>query len=153
MIKSLVALVLLVCASLASAQDNTPPTVKLLLPKQAKPGAKVRAVVEITFAEGLHAYQNPSQEDYQIPTKVELGSKGFVLAKPQYPKGVMRAIGGDPKETAVYEGTVRVPIVLTAPKKGGTAEVRIVVSYQQCNESACFPPATVAASAKIAIKK
>ena len=153
MIRSLLALVATLCVALAFGQDNTPPTVKLTLPKQAKPGAKVQAVVEITFAEGLHGYQNPPKEDYQIPVKVAFDCKGFVFAKPAYPKGVMRAIGGDPNPTPVYEGTLKIPVTVTVPKKPGATEIKVTVSYQQCNDSACFPPSTVTGAAKLIVKK
>ena len=153
MIRPLLATVLALFVSLALAQENTPPTVKVVLPKQAKPGAKVQGTVEITFADGLHGYQNPPTDEYQIPVKVTVDTKGFILAKPVYPKGIMKETGGEPKPIAVYEGTIKIPVTVTVPKKPGASEVKITVGYQQCNEQSCYPPATVSVTAKILVKK
>lgn len=153
MIRPLLAAILIFCAAIGLAQENTAPTVKLLLPAKAKAGAKVQATVVVTFAEGLHAYQNPPTSDYQIPVKVTLDSKTFTMAKPAYPKGVMLSIGGDPTPAGVYEGTIKIPVVITLPKKAGASEVKVTVSYQQCNDQACFPPSTVSATAKLTITK
>lgn len=153
MIRPLLTAILALFVSLALAQENTPPTVKVVLPKQAKPGAKVQGTVEVTFSDGLHGYQNPPTDSYQIPVKVTVDTKGFVLAKLVYPKGIMKAIGGDTKASAVYEGTVKIPITVTVPAKAGASEVKVTVSYQQCNDQACFPPDKVTSAAKILIKK
>lgn len=153
MIRSLLATLLALTVCLAAAQSNASPTVKVTLPKSAKPGATVAGTIELTFADGLHGYQNPPTDQYQIPVKVALDTKGFTLKKVSYPKGVMKSIGGDPKPCGVYEGTVKIPVVITLPAKGGNVEVKFKVSYQQCNDQSCFPPASVSGAAKLQIKK
>ncbi len=153
MIRSLLAAVLVLTAAFALGQSNTPPTVKVTLPKDAKVGQKVKGFVEISFAEGLHGYQNPPTDEYQIPVSVTLETKGYVLAKPVYPKGVSKATGGDTKPAGVYEGTIKIPVVITVPKKAGVGELKFTVNYQQCNEQACFPPSNVVSTVKITVKK
>ncbi|HWA83271.1 MAG TPA: protein-disulfide reductase DsbD domain-containing protein [Fimbriimonadaceae bacterium] len=153
MIRSLLSALFVFAVCLAVAQTNTAPTVKVVLPKTAKPGATVSGTIELSFADGLHGYQNPPTDEYQIPVKVSVDTKGFTLKKVTYPKGVMKSIGGDPKPCGVYEGTVKIPIVVTIPAKAGAAEVKFVVSYQQCNDASCFPPAKVTGIAKLQIKK
>jgi DsbC/DsbD-like thiol-disulfide interchange protein len=137
----------------AFAQDNTPPTVKVILPKTAKPGEKIKARVEVTFADGLHGYQNPPSGEYQIPVTLSLETKGIKLDPVKYPKGEMLSIGGDPTPAAVYQGKIKIPVVITLPKKAGTAELKFTFSYQQCNDNSCFPPAKVSTTGKILIKK
>src|ERR1700704_6426167 len=105
MIRPVLTALFAILASLALAQGNAQPTVKLVFPKTAKAGAKVQGTIEVTFSEGLHGYQNPPTDEYQIPVKVSIDTKGFVLAKTAYPKGEMKVIGGDTKPSAVYEGT------------------------------------------------
>src|SRR5690348_10112222 len=105
MLRFILSAIVALTICLAVGQGNTAPAVKLVLPKEAKPGATVKGTVELTFAEGLHGYQNPPTDEYQIPVKVDAETKGFTL-KATYPKGIMKAIGGDPKPSAVYEGTV-----------------------------------------------
>ncbi|HTQ10393.1 MAG TPA: hypothetical protein VMI31_10005, partial [Fimbriimonadaceae bacterium] len=72
-------------AAIAFGQ-GTPATVKVTLPKTAKAGSTVKGIVEVTFADGMHGYQNPPTEDYMIPVKLTVDTKGFSL-KPTYPKG------------------------------------------------------------------
>ncbi len=152
MIRPLISAFFALLAAVAMAQGNTPPTVKVTLPKDAKPGSMVKGTVEVTFAEGLHGYQNPPIDKFQIPVSITADTKGFSL-KVAYPKGVMKAIGGDPKPTGVYEGEVKFPITVTVPKTGGQSSVKITVHYQQCNDQTCYPPETVSSTAKILIKK
>src|SRR4051812_12948563 len=102
MLRPIFSALLLIAACAGFAQGNAAPTVKITLPKEAKAGSKVEASIEITFADGLHGYQNPPTDQYQIPVKVSLETKGFTLAKVTYPKGVMRATGGDTKPAGVY---------------------------------------------------
>jgi DsbC/DsbD-like thiol-disulfide interchange protein len=153
MIRPLLAALFTFCVCLAFGQENTAPTIKVTLPKQAKPGAKVMGTLEITFSEGLHGYQNPPTDEFQIPVKVSIDTKGFVLAKAIYPKGVLKTMGGDTKPAAVYEGMIRIPVVVTMPAKPGTADLKFTVKYQQCNEQSCYPPDSISSSVKILVKK
>lgn len=141
---------LAIAALTFAAQDNTPPKVTLKsLPKTAKPGQVVKAIVVVEFAEGLHAYQNPPTADYEIPLQVACGTKGIAV-KAKYPKGAVKNVNG--AESAVYEGLVEVPIALTMPKRAGKQSIKLTVSYQQCNESTCFPPGKVQIEAKVDVK-
>jgi DsbC/DsbD-like thiol-disulfide interchange protein len=153
MIRPLLAAFLAFCTAIALAQDNTPPTIKVVLPKDGKAGTKVKAMVEITFADGLHGYQNPASGEYQIPVVLSLDTKGIKLSPVKYPKGKMMSIGGDPTPAAVYEGMIKIPVEVTLPSKPGSTELKFTFSYQQCNDSSCFPPAKVSVSGKILVKK
>lgn len=153
MLRPIFAAFLIFCAALVMAQDNTPPTVKVVLPKEGKAGTKVKATVEVTFGEGLHGYQNPPSGEYQIPVSLTLDTKGIKLSPVKYPKGTMMSIGGDPTPAAVYEGTIKIPVEILLPAKVGATELKFTFSYQQCNDNACFPPSKVSASGKILVKK
>jgi len=152
MIRSIITAILVLTVGLASAQMNTAPTVKVTFPKDAKAGSQVKGTVEVTFSDGLHGYQNPPSEEFQIPVTVVVDTKGYKL-KVTYPKGAMKVIGGDTKPAAVYEGTIKIPVTLTVPKSGAAGEVKITVKYQQCNDQACFPPDGVSSTVKIHVKK
>lgn len=132
---------------------NTAPEVKLVFPASAKAGQKVQGTIEITFAEGLHGYQNPPSEAYQIPVKVSLDTKGYKLVKVAYPKGIAKATGGETKPSNVYEGTIRIPVTVEMPKKPGAAVFKLTISYQQCNDETCFPPSSVTGTAKLKVVK
>lgn len=153
MIRPLLTAFLTILAAVALGQGDTKPTMKLVFPKEAKAGTQVKGTIEVTFSEGLHGYQNPPSDEYQIPVKVSVDTKGFVLGKPAYPKGVMKIMGGDTKPAAIYEGTIKIPVTVTLPKKPGSAAIKFTVNYQQCNDQSCFPPSTVSDTLKLTIKK
>src|ERR1044072_7119243 len=67
MIRPLLAAFLAFCTAIALAQDNTPPTLKVVLPRGDKAGTKVKAMVEIPSADGLQGCQIPASGEYQIP--------------------------------------------------------------------------------------
>jgi DsbC/DsbD-like thiol-disulfide interchange protein len=153
MLRPILALLFFAASGFVFGQANTPPEIKVILPKTAKAGSIVKATVQLTFADGLHGYQNPPSEEYQIPVRLEMQAKGFTLVKSDYPKGVMLPIGGDPKPCAVYEGVVKIPVTIKVGAKRGPATVTLVVSYQQCNDQSCYPPAKVEGSAKLTVVK
>jgi DsbC/DsbD-like thiol-disulfide interchange protein len=115
------------------------------------PGGDFKAIVTVSFAPGLHAYQNPPSEDYMIPLTVEAVGKDFILRKVEYPKGVDAAVGGDTKAVRVYNGTISVPVTLTAPRKAGEHTLRLKVGYQQCTDTTCYPPADETVSLKVRV--
>lgn len=135
-------------SALVHAQD--PPQVEIkLATTKAKAGSEVKAMVVITFAPGLHGYQNPPSADYQIPVTVK-GEAGTVLSSVKYPSGHEEEVGG---ETArVYSGRTEVAVVVKAPSKPGPAKVSVAVDYQQCDAQNCFAPGTSRASASLTIE-
>jgi thiol:disulfide interchange protein DsbD len=135
----------------AQESQAEPAKVELKLDsKVVAPGGTVKGKVLVTFAPGWHGYQNPPMRDYEIPLKVESKTKGITL-KASYPKGQMKDFMGAP--TAMYEGTVTIPIVLTMPKTLGTYALKLDVSYQQCDDSSCLPPQTTSVAEKLVVKK
>jgi DsbC/DsbD-like thiol-disulfide interchange protein len=132
-------------------QDNTPPVVTAQVPAHVAPHAAFQAKLQIKFAEGLHAYQNPPSDPYTIPVKISVKGSVAKLVKVSYPKGTPMALGGDPKPAMVYSGVITVPIKLTAGTKSGNLVFQ--VDYQQCNSGSCFPPASVTAKAALHVAK
>ena len=143
----------LLATSSAFAQgENVPPKVELKLAKtQAPAGSQIKATVIVTFGPGLHGYQNPPSEDYMIPVVVKVDGKEFKLAKPiVYPKGEDQKMGSE-KPVKAYSGTIQIPVLITAPAKPGSRDLKIVVTYQQCTDQACFQPGEVSATTKLKI--
>ena len=137
----------------AITQEPAPPSeparveVKLASKKSA-PGGTIKGNVTVTFAPGWHGYQNPPTHEFEIPLKVSTSTKGVSL-KATYPKGVMKEFSGE--MTAMYEGAVGIPVVLTMPKKRGEVSIVFDVGYQQCNSSSCLPPEKASASVKVTV--
>jgi DsbC/DsbD-like thiol-disulfide interchange protein len=144
-------LLALVGSAFAQAQE---PTVSVSAPpKSVAAGSKITLTLTLTFAPGLHGYQNPPAQEYEIPVTVKVDGKDFKVVKVAYPAGVDVKMGGADKPTKAYEGTIKIPVTITVPAKLGAKDLKFVVSYQQCDESTCFPPGTVSATAKVNIVK
>jgi len=142
---------LLVLVSSVAFGQSADPVAKLKMPKgQLVAGKTIKATLTLTFAEGLHAYQNPPSSEFQIPLKIT-ASKGSVIGKVYYPKGIPMTMGGDPTPAMVYEGTIEIPVEIKLGKKAGKSVVKLTIDYQQCNESTCFPPASLEVIAPIVI--
>ncbi|MCW5936115.1 MAG: thioredoxin family protein [Fimbriimonadaceae bacterium] len=147
----LLALVTATLLAIAAWAQNTPPTLSLELEKpQAVAGELVKGTVVLTFAEGLHGYQNPPSEDYMIPVQVKAG-EGTTLSKVDYPKGTNEAVGGSAEPVLVYSGETRIPVEIVAPKETGEHRVVLDVKFQQCDATSCFPPKTIQAKAALAV--
>jgi DsbC/DsbD-like thiol-disulfide interchange protein len=126
----------------ALAQDVAPKAELKLDKATAVVGQAVKGKVTVSFAEGLHAYQNPPVGEYEIPLKIE-AAKGTTLVKAVYPKGEDFLMSGATAPTKVYKDKVEIPVILKAPSKAGKQTLKLSVNYQQCNDSACFPPGKV----------
>lgn len=145
---------LFLATSVASsfAQGDSAPTTSLSVSgAKVYAGKSFTATLSITFAEGLHGYQNPPTDPTLIPVTVKLADKVFKLVSVAYPKGVPASVGGETKPVNVYEGTVKIPIKLIAPAKAGKAVLSVSIGYQQCNAASCFPPGTLAAKTSVVV--
>lgn len=137
-------------SALASAQIPDGPKVEVKLDKgSAKVGSVIKGKAKVTFAPGLHGYQNPPSDEFQIPIKFTVNEAGFSLDKVTYPKGVSKTLAGTTGN--VYEGTITIPFELKVTSKAATYNVNFKLEYQQCTESSCFPPSSVVAKAKLKV--
>jgi DsbC/DsbD-like thiol-disulfide interchange protein len=127
---------LLACA--LSQPSNTPPVATLSLPAKPAPvGHTFRAALTLKFADGLHGYQNPPSDQFEIPVTVKLKPGAYKIVAISYPKGIN--FGTPPVK--VYSGAVTIILTLKAVKKAKS--LALTVNYQQCNESSCFPPSEI----------
>ncbi len=129
------------------------PTVKIVLNQtSAVVGAPLSGKAIITFAEGLHAYQNPPSQDYQIPVVLSGGDEAVKVVKLKYPIGETHAVGGETEASFTYSGQIEIPFLVKASGKPGASSIKIKIRYQQCNDSTCFPPKTLTGSAGYTLK-
>ncbi len=142
-------------ASLGWCQGGgTPPSVSVrFLQPAAKPGSVVTGTVWVKFASGLHGYQNPPADQFEIPVKLSVIENGFKLTSVRYPKGVDLSVAGESKPSKVYQDTIEIPFTMRATKKPGTYNVNVRLDYQECNAVSCFPPAFVVAKSKLTVTK
>ncbi len=135
----------------ASVMAQEAPSVKISVTGKAKPGAIVKGTLTINFAEGWHGYQNPPLDPYQNPVTLTLAGKAWKLQKVAYPQGVVKEVAG--AKAAVYEGELKVPFELVAPKKLGKSVLEFSVSYQQCDDSTCLPPGSLTIKIPVTVAK
>jgi len=129
-------------AALLMQGPNVPPVASVkLVTSHVAAGKPFTANLVVKFADGLHGYQNPPSDQFEIPVKISLKSGDAKLVKVAYPKGTDMTMSGDTKPTKVYSGTVVFPLSFKAGKKLGPLVVS--VNYQQCTDANCFPPSEV----------
>lgn len=134
-------------------QQNDPPTVSLKLKSdQGVSGGPVAGVITLTFADGLHGYQNPPSQDYQIPVSVSSGSTNVQVVQVKYPTGEPHKVGGETEESFTYSGVVEIPVLLKVVGKAGENDLSVKVRYQQCTNTMCFAPTSISANAKFKLK-
>lgn len=133
---------------------QTAPTVSVAAPPKAVlVGSKLTLNVTVTFAPGMHGYQNPPAGEYEIPVTVKVDGKDFKVVKIAYPAGTDSTMGGSEKPTKAYQGTIKIPVTILVPKKQAIYNVKVTVGYQQCDDTTCFPPGDVSATVKVNVAK
>lgn len=134
-------------AAVAGAQD--PPKVSVSSDiTEAGVGDTIPATLTVTFAPGLHGYQNPQKDATIIPIKVANGDHTEIVDV-EYPTGTPKSVGGLPDKYPVYEGTIEIPFSFQLTSDPGPDGADIRFSYQQCNDSTCFPPDSVTVHLKL----
>lgn len=132
----------LTLASLPALAQDVPPTLAIRTERASvAPNEVVRGVLTVTFAEGLHAYQNPQEDPAIIPIVLEV--PGVELSKVEYPKGEKKIMGGLPDPYYVHGGTIEIPFEFTAPSQVPAEGLVARFSYQQCDKDNCYIPGSV----------
>ncbi|MFW5697449.1 MAG: protein-disulfide reductase DsbD domain-containing protein [Fimbriimonadaceae bacterium] len=108
-------------------------------PEEATVGEAVEGEVIITFAPGLHGYQNPPSKDSMIP--VEITVAGDHVLNVDYPVGRGLAVGGETEPVPVYSGRTVIPFTIIFTEEG-EQDVEFRVRYQQCDDALCYRPET-----------
>ena len=148
---SLACLVLFAASAFAQLGDNKfnkasyvtlepAPTVTVSKGKPAK------TAVHFRVNKGFHVNSNKPSSDLLIPTEIKFeANSAIVVGKLEYPAGEEFALSFSPKQKlSVYQGDVAVQVPLSAAKKAkaGSYTLKGSLSYQACNDTACFPPKT-----------
>lgn len=130
------------CASRTHAQAGKADVSGTLSVDGLRPGDRAVAAVIVDIPPGFHSQSHTPTSDSYIPLVVKPESAGSINAgDPVYPPGVDEnypALG----KLNVYEGRVviYVPIETAPDAKPGDAEVNGTITYQICNDEACFMP-------------
>lgn len=110
------------------------------------PAKPAKATVRFRVNPGFHVNSNKPTSDLLIPTEIKFeANPAVVVGKIAYPAGEDYALSFSPKQKLnVYQGDVAVVVPVSAAKnaKRGTYTLKGSLSYQACNDNACFPPKT-----------
>jgi len=143
-------------AALAVAANPTPVVSAraLLATDAAYPGSSVRAAVVAEVSPGFHINDHKPTVDYLIPTQLKLEtSKDLGAGQIVYPKGQLKKFAFADEALSVYEGTfvVGAEVKVGPSVKAGTYTLNGKLSYQACNDRACFPPTSVPLSLAVKV--
>jgi hypothetical protein len=118
------------------------------------PSASPPANVELVISPGFHVNANPATFPYLIATEIQPDKvDGITVSdKLAYPPPKMETFPFADQPLAVYEGSVTIPIPLTA-SAGATGQrtIRFKIRVQACDAEKCYPPATLDAALPIDI--
>ncbi len=114
-----------------------------------KKGEVVTLPIEVRIDKGYHISANKPGLEYLIPFSIRVeGGKGVRL-RVEYPPGEVyegAALAAEDKgKMLVYTGVIRMDIRLERTEEAWKGDDRplIVVTYQACDDEACFQPMTV----------
>ncbi len=109
-------------------------------------GKPAKAVVRFRVKQGFHVNSNKPSSDLLIPTEIKFDAQpNLTIGKLEYPAGEEFALSFSPgQKLSVYQGdvAVNVPLRTTKSAKPGAYTLKGLLSYQACNDNACFPPKT-----------
>ncbi|MFN2455384.1 MAG: protein-disulfide reductase DsbD N-terminal domain-containing protein [Pyrinomonadaceae bacterium] len=113
--------------------------------EKAQPGRTLQAAVVVEIPEGYHVNGSRPLSKYAVPTVLQVEAPGGIRISPVvYPRAVVRQFSFSKDQLAVYEGraVMRFNVTLPADYSASSAELRVRLRYQSCNNEACFPPKT-----------
>lgn len=120
---------------------------------------KVHAGSELKFAlkgkvsDTWHINSNKPNDDFLIPTTVELQHNDFKLENVLYPKVKEYQFGFSDKPVAVYEGEITIAGIIKIPEDAqiNSYIIPIVFTYQACNDVTCMPPNSIVDTLEITV--
>jgi len=113
---------------------------------QARPGQTIEVPVTVEVLRGFHVNADKPTFEYLIPTKLQWESKEWKLSGITYPPSRKKSFSFAPeKPLDIYEGTLQIKSKFTVPRTAAVEKTKLKGSlrYQACDDSACYPPATL----------
>jgi len=117
-------------------------------------GERARLAVQLDVAAGYHVNANPPTEDWLIATAVALEeADGITIVDAFYPQAEEKEFGFWSGPLRVYEGAVVIGVIveIEAGAVLGGRDLKVAVTYQACNDDACFAPTEARTSIPVRI--
>lgn len=108
-------------------------------------GRTVQASVLMDIPSGYHVNSSKPLEKFLIPTTLKVEAPNGIRVGPvSYPRAVLRRFKFSESRVSVYEGRPTMRFSITVPKtfNSDSAEMKVRLRYQSCNDEVCFPPQT-----------
>ena len=125
-------------------------------PITVRRGTRREARVTVVLREGFHINSNRPGSDLLKPTVLHVEAPaGIVVGKLRYPAPQELVPEFAPKERLkVYGGRFAIGVPLTAKRnaKQGKQEIRGELSFQACNDRACFAPKKLPVTIEVVVQ-
>jgi len=111
----------------------------------AQRGRTIQAAIVMDIPGGFHVNANKPLGKYVVPTTIKVDAPGGLRIGPvSYPRASMHRLKSSDERLAVYDGraVMRFNVTVPANFQENSAELRVRVRYQSCNDEVCFPPVT-----------
>jgi cytochrome c biogenesis protein CcdA/DsbC/DsbD-like thiol-disulfide interchange protein len=134
-----------------AAQDGPPPPARvtpLLEHESAAAGTTLRAALQVTLPEGLHANSNRPRDPGLIPAVLTVTPQpGVIVEEIVYPEPTDLIQASAPQPLSVYEREFVIGVVLRIdPAAAGEITIPARLRYQACDEKLCYLPVAVSSS-------
>ncbi len=100
-----------------------------------------QAIVSLKITPGWHINANKTLEDFLIPTTLKISDKKTGI-KVKYPKPLIKKLGFNQKELALYEGNIILKLPLPDKKKTQLGNTKLELHLQACSDQICLSPET-----------
>ena len=132
--------------------DAAPVTAKMeALPRNAPAGTSIELAITMEIAAPYHIYAPGEPPHRSIPMSVTLDlPRGFTLGKDwSFPAPISTASGD-----LIYVGNLVIRCIVKVPRDSAADVLTLKgkVSFQACNEEACWPPESLPLSTTINLK-
>lgn len=124
-------------------------------PKTIARGGRGVLTLTLTVAPHFHINAVKPNDPALIPTEFKVSAPAGVKFGPAlFPAARTIKASYSPKPMLVYMGrtTISIPFTVSKTSKPGRTTVGGTLGYQGCNETSCFPPASVPVRAVVIVK-
>jgi DsbC/DsbD-like thiol-disulfide interchange protein len=108
-------------------------------------GETFEAALRLDVGPGWHVNANPVNDEFLVPTTLEIGRQGrFTALDTVYPVPVLARLPFSEADVALYTESVLIGVLLRADDglARGSYVLKGTVTWQACNDVSCLPPET-----------
>ena len=116
-------------------------------------GSELKFALKGKIADTWHINSNKPNDDFLIPTTIELKHSDFALENIIYPKAKEYQFGFSDKPVAVYEGDITIAGIIRIPENAQVNSyiIPIVFTYQACDDATCMAPVSIVDTVEIKV--